>query len=412
MTTVSSLLTRKREIEAGFFDAGDSAGQHEYLAVLRKLDRECCGILDFRWPGVAAPLYMRCGSSDISNFTQMFIAKEYGFELDFAPARILDLGAYAGYAAAYLAHRFPHAEIVSIEPSAANFQMLTLNTGAYSRIRRLNVAVWGHSANLNIASTAGGDWGLRLAESEICGAGLPALSIPDIMTRMEWDTVDYLKCDIEGAEVSVFGKAGALIAGMVQCCTVETHDAIAPGSSRIVKDAFPAADFINTRNGEFEVFVRRNAIRAGSGAVAPVSILRPALGIRPIDLTNVREEGWAYYMFDADSCQLHPANRGEPHAELATIVALNGHKKFVCEVSVENALGYNVDFIVDISSCASDRVIASANLTVAAVTKQRLSVLLDEPAYGSHRVALRTIMAKDSPSNHQAFANWHRPTLC
>src|SRR5580692_2114160 len=178
----------------------------------------------------------------------------------------------------------------------ANFQMLTLNTAGYSRVRRLNVAVWGHSASLDVASISGGDCGVRLTESDDPGTGLLALSIPDILDRVGWDRVDFLKCAIEGAELSVFRETGALIANMVQCCSVETHDAIAPGSSRTVKDSFPTADFINTRSGDFEVFIRRNAVT--SGGIAAVSVLRPEHGSRPISLTNVRTEEWAYYMFD------------------------------------------------------------------------------------------------------------------
>lgn len=411
MSSITTLLSQKREFEAHFGEVGDPTAQREYFSLLRKIDRDCCGILDFRWPGVAAPLYMRCGSSDLSNFGQMFLAQEYGFPLEFAPARILDLGAYAGYAAAYLTERFPYADIVCIEPSSANFQMLTLNTAGYSRIRRLNVAVWGHGSSLDVASTTGGDWGVRLTESDNRGAGLPALSIPDILARVGWDRVDFLKCDIEGAELSVFGESGALIADMVQCCTVETHDAIAPGSSRTVKESFPSADFINTRNGEFEVFIRRNAATAGSGAVAAVSVLRPEHGIRPISLTNVRTEGWAYYTFDTDSCQLHPSDRGQPAAELATTVELNGQTAFECEVSVENPNGHAVDFIVEIRNLDTDLEIAKTSITAAAGSRQRWNVPLGIPIYGPHRVALRTVMSPNSPSSHQAFANWLAPSF-
>jgi FkbM family methyltransferase len=408
----TTLLSRKRELEARFEEPDAPTTQNEYMSVLRKIDRHYCGILDFRWPGVSSPLYMRCGSSDLSNFRQMFIAKEYDFPLDFAPARILDLGAYAGYGASYLAKRFPRAEIVSVEPSPANFQMLTLNTAACSRIRRLNVAVWGHTSNLDVASTVGGDWGIRLAESDDPGAGIPALSIPDILARVGWDRVDYLKCDIEGAELSVFSGSGALIAAMVQCCTVETHDVIAPGSSRAVKESFPPSVFTNTRSGEFEVFARRSAADSGSSvAPSPISVLRPEHGIRPISLTNVREEGWAYYMFDKDSCQLHPANRGQPVSELATIVELGGHAAFECEVSVENPQGLAVDFIVAIRSLISDLEVVRAKMTVAAGTKRQWNVPLRASTLGPHRVMLQTVMAEDSPTNHQACANWISPSF-
>ena len=68
-----------------------------------------------------------------------------------SPARILDLGAYVGYAAVYLAHRFPEAEIVCVEPAAPNFKVLTLNTvalSARSPAQRRRVEQAGHACRL------------------------------------------------------------------------------------------------------------------------------------------------------------------------------------------------------------------------------------------------------------------------
>jgi hypothetical protein len=150
------VLARKHKIESGFASNASQAATQEYLSLLHEMNRGYSGILDFRWPGVPWPLYMRCGSSDLDNFVQLFVNREYGFPLPFVPDRILDLGAYCGYAAVFLAHRFPNAEIVCIEPSMANFQMLTLNTAAYTRIRRLNVVVWARTAEVSVADTSGG----------------------------------------------------------------------------------------------------------------------------------------------------------------------------------------------------------------------------------------------------------------
>jgi FkbM family methyltransferase len=405
----ADLFARKRAIEANFGGPQDSAAEGEYLSLLRRINREYCGILDFRWPGVPSPLYMRCGSSDFANFGQMFLKQEYGFSVPVAPARILDLGAYAGYAAVYLAIRFPHAEIVSIEPTPANFQMLTLNTGAYSRIRCLNVAVWGRSSSLRIADTSGGDWGIRLAENDDPEAGISGLSIVDILARVGWDGCDYLKCDIEGAEASVFAESGTLIANMVQYCTVETHDAIAPDSSRIVKRSFSDQHFVKTSSGEFEVFVRRDAFQSTSRKAARVSLLRPEKGLTALSLTNVGEEGWAYSMFGGESCQLHPANVGQTPPELAATVDLDGQTAFSSDVEVVNPHGFSVDFMVHVVRVADDADIANARISVAAGDRQRWTVPLGGPALGPYRVILRTVMTAGSRSNHQANANWIAP---
>jgi FkbM family methyltransferase len=398
---------RKREIEAGLSGGWTEELQGEYLSILQRSNRVNCGILDFRWPGISFPLYMRCGSSDLGNFIQMFVKQEYGFQLPFEPVRILDLGAYCGYAAIFLARRFPNAEIVCVEPSSANFQMLTLNTAAYSRIRRLNVAIWGHTCKLHVADTSGGDWGIRLTEGD--AGSIPALSIPDVLSRVGWDRVDFLKCDIEGAELSVFRKSGAFIADMVGCCAIEIHDLVAPGSSDLVRRVFDGRTFANTESGEFEVFVRHDW--RGPGIVSRVSILRPEVGVSDISLTNVENEYWAYSMFDQDSCQLHPANYGHEPAELARTVQLSGQSMFESEVSVTNEQGYAVDFVVRVADVSDNHEIVAARISVAAGEKRRWAIPLNAQLCGPHRVTMQTVMSPSSPTNHQAYANWIAPSF-
>jgi hypothetical protein len=150
---------------------------------------------------------------------------------------------------------------------------------------------------------------------------------------------------------------------------------------------------------------------AAGGNVPVVRVLRQDTGVRSISLTNVREEEWAYHMFDFDSCQLHPAARGQPSPELAVNLDLNGHTAFECEVSVENPLGYAVDFIVEVTCLPAGQEVVRTATTIPAGTKQWWVVPLGQPAHGTHRVALRTVMSADAQSSHQARANWMAPAF-
>src|ERR1700722_6708118 len=159
-------------------------------------------------PELMNPLYFRCGSSDLANFDQIFGQQEFSLPLAQPPARILDLGAYVGYAAVYLAHRFPAAEIVCVEPSAANFKVLTLNTAAYPRIRRMNGAVGTRPAPLVVSGHELGDGGAPSAAAP-AGAGTQAWSVDEILRHSGWDRADFIKCDIEGSEREVFADREA-----------------------------------------------------------------------------------------------------------------------------------------------------------------------------------------------------------
>jgi hypothetical protein len=78
-----------------------------YREMLGRINRSTLGIETIVLPELMNPLYFRGGSSDLANFDQVFGQEEFALALAEPPARILDLGAYVGYAAVYLAHRFP-----------------------------------------------------------------------------------------------------------------------------------------------------------------------------------------------------------------------------------------------------------------------------------------------------------------
>src|ERR1700681_1960808 len=74
-----------------------------YREVLERINRSTLGLSTIVLPELPYPLYFRGGSSDLGNFDQIFGLKELSVPLAQPPARVLDLGAYAGYAAVYLA---------------------------------------------------------------------------------------------------------------------------------------------------------------------------------------------------------------------------------------------------------------------------------------------------------------------
>lgn len=114
------------------------------------LGRVGAGVTGLGWailPELSQPLFFRHGSSDMASMAQIFLQQRYGAPLRAEPQTILDLGAYVGYAAVYFAQRFPDAKILCVEPMAAAFRVLLLNTLPYQNIICRNVAVWGHAGS-------------------------------------------------------------------------------------------------------------------------------------------------------------------------------------------------------------------------------------------------------------------------
>jgi FkbM family methyltransferase len=408
----SNLLRQKDELEHQLIQEplhGEEVLRAHFLEVLEQIDRSFSGIAEFRWPGLRYPVFFRCGSTDLRNFRQIFIRRELGFGLPYSPRRILDLGAYVGFAAIFLAQRFPGAEIFCVEPSPDNFRLLSLNTLGYQNISRLNAAVWDKTESLKIESFSAGDWGTQVAsissKPSSGGQAVAGLSLEDILAHAGWDKLDFLKCDIEGAELGLFPASVSLISKANACC-IEIHDAAFPGSCQAVLSCFDHECFSHARSGEYDLFVRRGA-NIVCQSVGTEFVLRPTCGLRPIRLLNVPAKPWGFYLFAGNSCQLHPTSRNPSPAELTTTVSLERQSHFVCQAEVINPLGHPVSFSLNIFEQGESKCLVSETLVVGAGERRPWRVPVGI-LRGMHRVSLGTSMVGNL-TNHQARANWLAP---
>ncbi len=391
-------------------EPGNADLRARYRDVLERINRSTVGLDTIVIPELMNPLYFRCGSSDLANFDQIFGIEEFSIPLAQPPARILDLGAYVGYASVYLAHRFPAAEIVCVEPSSANFKVLTLNTAPYPRIRRLNGAVWSKPAKLAVAGHELGDWGAHFAappnDPRAGDAGTQAWSVDEILRLSGWDRVDFIKCDIEGSEREVFADRAARWHQDALCVTVETHDEWIPGCLATVEACFDAAKFARSRSGELSVFIRREG-RKGPATPPRLLLLEPLLARQPIELIDVSDGVWGFMLFDEHSCQLHPNDAGGPPARLAVEREFAGHTRFRATVSLPEKARAAVRFTAEVRDSAG-RSFGRGECVVAPGSRTPLELALP-PLHGRHRITLQTEMAEPDGDSFHAWAHWIAP---
>ena len=76
-------------------------------------------------------------------------------------------------------------------------------------------------------------------------------------------------------------------------------------------------------------------------------MLKPASGLRGIELINVPQQPSGYYIFQGDCCQLHPTEGHALPAMLRTQVELSGQTNFDSELSLWNPMGFPVRFSAD-----------------------------------------------------------------
>lgn len=165
---------------------------------------------------------------------EIFTQDGYYFETDNPSPVIIDAGAHIGLATLYFKKLYPAAHITAIEPHPENFTLLEKNVfeNQLADVQLVQAALNtspGHTtlyadrSNQRWFSTAGfieGAWN-RQQKSE--ALTVPTLPLSDFLQQ----PIDFLKLDIEGAELAVLTAAGNNLT-KVKHMMIEFH----PGSSQ------------------------------------------------------------------------------------------------------------------------------------------------------------------------------------
>jgi FkbM family methyltransferase len=155
-------------------------------------------------------LLVRPGTTDGEVFWEVFGVKSHLPPVTLPEnCVILDLGANVGFTAAHFAVIYPGAKIGLVEMDHENMALAKLNTEfARDRCCYLQAAAWSKSGTVFY----GGEdkWGFRVvsgqAGREVASNSVLAMTAAEIMDYFQFDYVDYLKMDIEGAEAEILLK--------------------------------------------------------------------------------------------------------------------------------------------------------------------------------------------------------------
>ena len=188
-------------------------------------------------PGLRFPVFLRVPSSDPRTFDQIFVRKEYGFEVSRMPEFIVDAGANIGLTSIYFTNRYPEAKIIALEPEAGNFELLQKNVAPYENIVPIRAALWHKNETITLVDPGLGEWGF-MTQGQNSGENLgsfrhdvPAMTVDTLMEEYGLPRIDILKIDIEGAEREVFQDSSGWL-NRVDVLIVELHERMKPGCNR------------------------------------------------------------------------------------------------------------------------------------------------------------------------------------
>lgn len=217
-------------------------------------------LVEYEIPGYLSPLFLRVGTSDEPTFRQVFMNVRYEIDLPFSPKTIIDGGSNIGYASVFYANKYPQAEILAIEPDSSNFEMVIKNTSKYPNVKRIQSAIWGKTTHLKIKNPETEKWAFEVIETtKNEGGAFEAFSIQDLIDRMNWEAVDFLKLDIEGSEMSVFKSGYESWLPKVKLLIIELHERMQPGCTEVFEKAIGKYNFKKSISGENLVYINQNA---------------------------------------------------------------------------------------------------------------------------------------------------------
>lgn len=161
-------------------------------------------------------------------FKGIFLDQEYACSelMTAPPARILDLGANIGMGSVHFCCQFPTAEFLCVEPDPRNLRLLERNLKANAvPFSIVHAAVGAAPGTLN----------LRFGDNPTCSAlesspmhdlretiAVSVTTVPELLAKAKWDSVDLVKMDIEGSEDELLSKTSGWLS-RVGALVLEIH---------------------------------------------------------------------------------------------------------------------------------------------------------------------------------------------
>ena len=189
---------------------------------------------------VLGNITLRPRSADLHVFSQVVISGEYTAPPRYAAVLrsridavlaqgrkplIIDGGGNIGLVARAFATEFPMAQVVCVEPDAANHALAIENTRTCPNVTVLRAALWSHDTVLDLEDGSVDTWAYKYGETATASGDnrVDALSIDSLIARFPGSDLVLLKLDIEGAEKQAL-HADAHFWSLRPILYVEPHD--------------------------------------------------------------------------------------------------------------------------------------------------------------------------------------------
>jgi FkbM family methyltransferase len=173
-------------------------------------------------------IYLRKKTYDAEVFDQVFISRQYNFDIKEEVKVIVDLGGNNGMSALFFHKKYPHAIIYVLEPDKDNFAALKKQTAGIDNIISFNKAIWKEDGTVSLDS--GDSWAIKIDLQS--GKNLvESITMNTLMSSCQIANIDLLKIDIEGAEKELFENDTSFLSS-TRIMVIELHDWMKKGCAK------------------------------------------------------------------------------------------------------------------------------------------------------------------------------------
>ena len=140
---------------------------------------------------------------------------------------VFDLGSYSGLTSILFSQVVgKNGKVIALEPDELNFSCLEKNVlqlEDYSNIECLNAAVWKETGKLQFSTEQSmGSSAVSIVGSRGLIREVDSFTLNDIANKYNLESVDFIKCDIEGSEAYIFDD-DAFFSRFTPKIVLETH---------------------------------------------------------------------------------------------------------------------------------------------------------------------------------------------
>lgn len=138
----------------------------------------------------------------LHTYHDLFAEELYRFDAQKPIPVIVDCGANIGLSALYFKTTHPSSQLICFEPDPSNHALLqeNLRNNGFSDVDVRQSAVWIHDQGISFKGA-----GTEASRIDTLGGDVKVATTRLHDLLMEFETVDFLKIDIEGAEAEVLG---------------------------------------------------------------------------------------------------------------------------------------------------------------------------------------------------------------